>query len=239
MYRNGRLAIRLEGCPIDFLRTCERYSWNVFRWSNLCMQVQNYLPSLWTVICVLYVSCRCQKSVSKISVTVCFFSASCVRYENLPAHPPSLYFSPWGEALSSIYYQKVERRTQVHIGIRDGIVNIDISRTRLSPVVRITTTQHQTEARNLTFRRQQPCAKIRKLYKHKHGKHVKEQKISTASRLFVWATYRSRVLWQPSSLKPPIAPFRPHPHTPAPQTTPLPLRREANPGSHWHSRRHC
>lgn len=117
---------------------------------------------------------RCQKSVLQSA----FSSASCVRYENLPAHPPSLYFSPWGEALSSIYYQKVERRTPVHIGVRDSIVNIDISRTRLSPVVRITTTQNQTEARNLTFRRQQPCAKIRKLYKHKHGKHVKEQKFS-------------------------------------------------------------
>ena len=42
---------------------------------------------------------------------------------------------------------KVEGRADVHIGIRDSIVHIDIGDTRLRAIVRIATTKHQTEAR--------------------------------------------------------------------------------------------
>ena len=48
---------------------------------------------------------------------------------------------------------KVERRPNVHVGVRDSIVHVDISRPRIGTVVRITTTQHQTEARTPNRRR--------------------------------------------------------------------------------------
>ena len=66
-------------------------------------------------------------------------------YAGLPVHPPIGYVSPWGEAPSLL--QKVERRTDVHIGIRDSIVHVDIKRPRLTAIVRITTAQNEPETR--------------------------------------------------------------------------------------------
>ena len=43
--------------------------------------------------------------------------------------------------------KKVERRPDVHVGVRDSIVHVDIKRPRLTAIVRITTAQNEPETR--------------------------------------------------------------------------------------------
>ena len=158
MSLNGRRPTKGTGSLTDSLRTCARYSWNAFRRSNRNTHVQSSLPFRSTGKGVLYVSCQCLTIGVHNRVTVCFFTVS-LRSNGISTGTPAfILFSALGRGpvLKKVF--KVERRTPVHMGSRDSIVHIDIGRTRMSPVVRVTTTKHQPETRNWTFRGQQPFA---------------------------------------------------------------------------------
>ena len=114
--------------------------------------------------------------------------------------------------------KKVERRTDVHVGVRDSIVHVDIKRPRFTAIVRITTAQNEPETRTPGHR---DDSLERKYTLKRIWKKVKELK-KKSDRFAVWVTYRSRFLLVPSG------PFRPLPHTPDPMATPLLLRREAH-----------
>ena len=97
--------------------------------------------------------------MSSNRVLVCFFPdfvAVGLAFASLPALPAFCLCSALGRGPAPHYRSKVEGRPDVRIGVRDTIVHIDISRPRIGTVVRITTTQHQTEARTPSTEARQP-----------------------------------------------------------------------------------
>ena len=127
---------------------------------------------------------------------------------------------------------KVEGRADVHIGIRDSIVHIDIGDTRLRAIVRIATTKHQTEAR--TSRKEGSS-----LLLQSYTKYVKVyQRTEKFSDRFAVERGRptvARLLLSPLNPSNSSNTMQP-PHTLAPLSTPRQLRRGARRRSHRNAR---